>query len=111
MKLDEGFKQSFFNLSITKAVAALKDFENALNDQARMCEAENEIMMLASWEFVRAFNSVARLICSARIAPFADTYCSLAKKAVEMLAKGEEEKDVLYYFDKLYVKEMAGETE
>lgn len=110
MKIAESFK-NLSTLIIGNALDALKDFENAIKDQSRMCEAQNEIMALSSCEFTRAFNSVARLICSARIAPFADTYCCLAKAAVNMLAKGEDEKDVLYYFDKLYVKEMAGETE
>lgn len=104
--------ESFKNLStsiIVKVVGALNGFESALEDQSRMYEAQNEIMAMSSSEFIRAFNSVARLICSARTASFADTYCCLAKTAVDMLAKGEEEKDVLYYFDKLYIEEKVGE--
>ncbi len=110
MKIAESLKNLSTSI-IGKVVGALSDFENALEDQSRMCEAQNEIMALSSNEFVSAFNAVARLICSARTASSADTYCSLAKTAVELLAKGEEEKDVLYYFDKLYINEMAGDEE
>ena len=110
MKLAESLKNLSTSI-IGKAVSALDDFKSALEDQSRMCEKQNEIAALSSYEFVNAFNCVARLICSARILPFADTYCGLAETAIQMLAKGEKQEDVLYYFDKLYVKETAGDTE
>ena len=107
MKVVESLKKLCTKTS-GKLVIALEDFENALRDSNRMTNLENEILSLSNIQFVSAFNAIAKLICSSRKTSFADTYCDLAKTAVNLLAKGEEEKDVLYYFDKLYAKEMVG---
>lgn len=91
------------------AINKLHDFAEAIKDCDRMQNARIELAKVSSIYFLAAFDNIAMLICGARIAKTADTYCSLVETAVTMLAKGEAEKDVLYYFDKLYVKEMAGE--
>ena len=42
-----------------------------------------------------------------RHTPYTETYVSLGKKAVELLASGVEQADVLDYFDELLEKEKS----
>ena len=90
-------------------VSVYNDYSIALNDYARMCEWDNKIISVSSCAFCRAFSNVAKRISCARANKIADTYCSLADKAVEMLVSGISEADTLCYFDKLLRKEIEGE--
>jgi hypothetical protein len=89
------------------AVSAYYDFSIALNDCARISEADNKILSLSSSGFCRAFGYVARKISEARPNKNADTYCMLADKACEMLASGKSEAETLYYFDVMLENEFA----
>lgn len=86
-------------------VAAYDDYSTALNDYTRVCEAENQILSVSSAAFCRCFNDVARQICSIRANKTADTYCNLAKTAVELLASGKGEAETLYYFYEILTRE------
>ncbi len=89
------------------AASTYKNFSSILNDHARMNEVDNQIISLSSCAFGRSFRNIAMKISEARLFPTADTYCMLANKALEMLASGENEADVLYYFDNLLIKEFG----
>ena len=99
----KGFGKAFCGY----AVSAYYDFSTALNDCARMSEADNKILSLSSGDFCRAFSYVARKISEARPNKNADIYCMLADKACEMLASGKSEAETLYYFDKMLENEFA----
>ena len=99
----KGFGKAFCGY----AVSAYYDFSTALNDCARISEADNKILSLSSGGFCRAFGYVARKISEARPNKTADTYCMLVDKACEMLASGKSEAETLYYFDKMLENEFA----
>lgn len=92
---------------ITISANAFLDFKEGLHDVNRMNMCKNEIAMLSSGTFCHAFDDVAYRICSTRTAKTADTYCALADEAVKKLAKGESESDVIWYFEKLLMKERG----
>lgn len=60
---------------------------------------------MSNYRFVDAFDYIANAICERRSTPNTETYVSLGKKAVELLASGVEQADVLDYFDELLEKE------
>lgn len=84
-----------------------KNFSSILNDRARMNKVDSQIISLSSCAFCRSFGYIAMKISEARPFPTADTYCALANKALEMLASGENEAEVLDYFDDLLMKEFG----
>lgn len=100
MKIPEVIKQM-----AKLCVSAYSDFNNSIEDLGRRCEVKNEIASLSSFNFVNAFDYIANSICVKRITPYTETYISLGKKAIEMLASGVEQADVLDYFDELLEKE------
>lgn len=110
MKTFEKCKELFKAIANT-SVIAFHDFQSSLNDTARMCDADNRIYSLAGGAFCRAFSDIAKQICYTRKCIFADTYCSLAEEAIVMLLKGVPEKDVLYHFDKILIRERGGDAD
>ena len=107
MNIFEKCKQLFKAIANT-SVIAFHDFQSSLNDTARMCEADNKIYSISSGAFCRAFSDIAKQICYTRKDIFADTYCSLAEEAISMLASGIPEKDVLWHFDRILIRERGG---
>lgn len=103
----KGFGKAFCGY----AVSSYYDFSTALNDWARISEADNKILSLSSGSFCRAFGYVARKISEARPNKNAGTYCMLADKACEMLASGKSEAETLYYFDVMLKNEFANRKE
>ena len=87
---------------------AYSDFSNSLDELNKRCEIQNRIAILSSYDFVRAFNYTADAICARRTTPNTETYLSLGEKAIELLASGKEQADVVYYFDELLRKENEG---
>lgn len=86
-------------------VEAYSDFSCRIDDFNKVMEMKNRIAALSNYNFVSAFNYTANAICSRRTAPNTETYLSLGEKAIELLAKGQEQADVLYYFDELLSEE------
>ena len=82
-------------------------FQNGISDYADICEAENKLYAISSGAFVRAFSDTAHRVAYFRSAPNRDTFLTLASKAQEMLASGDSESDVLWYFDEMLAKEMG----
>lgn len=80
------------------------DLSFTLNDTARMFDAEYRLYAVSNGAFCRAFSDVAKQISYTRKNSTADTYCSLAKEAIEMLASGKAESDVLCYFDEMLMR-------
>ena len=104
MDIPEKIKTVAKNLG-SICVNVYNDYSTVLNDYARMCEAENQVLSVSSAAFCRCFNDVARQICSTRANKTADAYCNLAETAVELLASGKGEAETLYYFDKILMRE------
>lgn len=94
---------------VSPLVIAYHNFQSALNDTARMCEADNKIYAVSSGAFCRAFSNVANQICYARTSNFADTYCSLAEEAIAMLLSGASEAYVLYHFDEKLIQDKGSD--
>ena len=109
MNISENIK-SFCKMLAGFCVNAYNDYSGALNDCARMCEAENNVLSISSAAFCHCFSVVARQICSTRANKTADTYCELAEKAVELLAGGKSESETLWYFYEILQREFGGDT-
>ena len=82
-------------------------FQKGISYYADVCEAENKLYAISSGAFVRAFSDTAHKIAYCRSAPNRDTFLALADKAQEMLARGDSQSDVLWYFDEMLAKEMG----
>ena len=102
MKVPETIKQM-----AKLCVSAYNELYNSIEELNKRCEIKNEIASLSSFHFVSAFDHIAGNICVRRITPYTETYVSLGKKAVELLASGVEQADVLDYFDELLEKEKS----
>ena len=100
MKIPETIKQM-----AKLCVSAYSELYNSIEELNKRCEIKNEIATLSSFHFVSAFDCIADKICARRVVPYTETYVSLGKKAVEMLASGKEQGDVLDYFDELLERE------
>ena len=82
-------------------VEAYSDFSCIINDFNKVMEMKNRIASLSDYNFVNAFDYTANAICERRTTPNTETYLSLGEKAIELLVMGQEQADVLYYFDEL----------
>lgn len=94
--------------SIKLATSTFKEFTEQIERYAKCCEAENRLASVSSDAFVRAFSDTAKQICYCKTTPFLNNYLPLIDEAIEMLASGEEEAEVLWYFDILLQNERGG---
>lgn len=78
-----------------------------LFDVSRICDARNMLDAIASARFCRAFDDIAIHICYARAESNVDTYCALASDAAKLLLRGEEESNVICYFESIEAREIA----
>ena len=100
MKIPETIKQM-----AKLCISAYNDFNNSIEDFSKRCEIKNQIASLSNYRFADAFDYIANAICERRSTPNTETYVSLGKKAIELLASGVEQADALDYFDELLEKE------
>ncbi len=94
-----------------KTKKLIKGFEQTISDYADICEAFNQVASCSSTRFARSFDYTAKRIAAARRESNKETYLSLSKKACQMLSSGQDEVDVIRYFDNLLLKEMRNTTE
>ena len=85
-------------------VELYSDFSCRIDDFNKVMEMKNRIASLSNYDFVSAFDYIANAICARKNTPNTETYLSLGEKAIELLSSGQEQADVLYYFDKLLRK-------
>ena len=90
-------------------VGAYTEFSQALQDVADYNEMKNKVASLSDYRFADAFFYTANRIAASRTAPNKETLRELCDKAMEMLASGTEQAEVLWYFDILL--EKAPDTE
>lgn len=103
-------KKSIDNIakSLNSLWLGISDYANkSLFDVSRMREAQNKLNAIASARFCCEFDDIAKHICYARAESNADTYCALAADAIKMLLRGEEESDVICYFESLEARKFA----
>lgn len=62
-------------------------------------EKENEMAKLSNWSFVDAFRVTARTLAETLPEPNTESYIRFANEAIEMLARGNDPAEVLWYFD------------
>lgn len=92
----------------TSAIYAVKGINGTVNALTKRCDANNRLMRVADYGFVRAFDFTAQQICYCRISDYTETYISLVDEAIEMLSAGYNQADVLDYFEKVLMKEKVG---
>lgn len=100
MKIPETIKQM-----AKLCVSAYNDFNTTIEDFNKRCEVKNQIASLSNYLFADAFDYIANAICERRSTPNTETYISLGNKAMELLASGVDQADVLDYFDELLERE------
>lgn len=107
MKLSDKLKKLGTQMG-TSAICAVKELDRAINACAERHEATARLMNLAGVGFTRDFQFTADQICYCRITDNTETYISLVDEAIEMLASGCHQADVLAYFEKVLMKEKVG---
>ncbi len=100
MKFPKAIKQM-----VKLCVGVHSDFLSRVDNFNKIMEMKNRIATLSDYNFANAFDYTAKVICARRTTPNTETYLSLGEKAIELLARGQEQADVLYYFDELLREE------
>ena len=78
----------------------VNQFNSAIKSLAKMTEAELDLASVTSGKFVRVFSITAHELAENEATPYMETYVALCREATEMIAKGMDQADVLWYFDK-----------
>lgn len=88
-------------LMCRQSILCLNEFEHALDEIARIQQAENLLASVSSFGFVFAFRDIAQIICYRQADSNTEKYISLCSEAAELLASGVSRPDVLCYFESL----------
>lgn len=76
-------------------------------EEAEMARLYNEVYSLSSRACAECVSASAKQLAAARTAPGYITYISVMNEAIKMLARGDNQSDVVYHFDMMVAKEYG----
>ena len=88
-------------------VSALHVPQQKLAEYAEMARLYNEVCLLSSRACAESVHDSAKQIACARSAPCLETYSAIMNEAIKMLARGDNQSDVVWYFDMKVAKEYG----
>lgn len=80
-------------------------FFETLAEKAEMARLYNEVYSLSSHVCAECVSQSAKQLAAARTAPGHITYIGVMNEAIEMLANGYSQSDVVFHFDMMVAKE------
>jgi hypothetical protein len=90
-----------------RIVSALAVPQQKLAEYGEMARFYNEVYSLSSRACAECVHDSARLIADARSAPGIETYTAIMNEAIGMLARGDNQTDVVWYFEMKVAKEYG----
>ena len=88
-------------------VAAYQGYSETLAEHAEMARLYNEVYSLSSRACAECVSDSARKLSYARSAKTIDTYTAVMNEAIQMLARGGNQSDVVNHFDMMVAKEYG----
>ena len=86
-------------------VAAYQGYADTLAEHAEMARLYNEVCSLSSHACAECVSDSAMQMANARTAKTVVTYKAIMEEAIQMLARGDNQSDVVYHFDMMVAKE------
>ena len=90
-------------------VSAYHGYSQTLEEYAEMARLYNEVCSISSVACANCLSDSAKQIAYARPAKTIGTYKAIMEDAIKMLARGDNQSDVIYHFDMMVVKEYGRE--
>ena len=88
-------------------VSTYQGYAGVLEEHAEMARLYNEVYSLSSRACAECVSDSAKQIASARTAKTIVTYKAIMEEAIQMLARGDNQSDVVYHFDMMVAKEYG----
>ena len=88
-------------------VATYQGYAGVLEEHAEMARLYNEVCSLSSRACAECVSDSARQLSYARSVKNIDTYTAVMNEAIQMLARGDNQSDVVYHFDMMVAKEYG----
>ena len=88
-------------------VATYQGYADTLAEHAEMARLYNEVYSLSSRACAECVSDSARQMANARTAKTIVTYKAIMEEAIAMLARGDNQSDVVYHFDMMVAKEYG----
>ena len=88
-------------------VAAYQGYADTLAEHAEMARLYNEVCSISSVACADCVSDSARQLSYARSRKNIDTYTAVMNEAIAMLARGDNQSDVVNHFDLMVAKEYG----
>ena len=88
-------------------VSAYYDYSETLAEHAEMARLYNEVCSLSSRACAECISDSAMQMVNSRTAKTIVTYKAIMEEAIQMLARGDNQSDVVYHFDMMVAKEYG----
>ena len=88
-------------------VATYQGYAGALEEHAEMARLYNEVYSLSSRACAECVSDSAMQMANARTAKTIVTYKAIMEEAIAMLARGDNQSDVVHHFDMMVAKEYG----
>ena len=88
-------------------VATYQGYSGVLEEHAEMARLYNEVYSLSSRACAECISDSAMQMANARTAKTIVTYKAIMEEAIAMLARGDNQSDVVYHFDMMVAKEFG----
>lgn len=88
-------------------VATYQGYSGTLAEHAEMARLYNEVYSLSSRACAECISDCAKQMACARTAKTIVTYKAIMEEAIAMLARGDNQSDVVYHFDMMVAKEYG----
>lgn len=88
-------------------VSAYQGYSETLAEHAEMARLYNEVCSISNRACAECVSDSAMQIANARTAKTIVTYKAIMEEAVQMLARGDNQSDVVHHFDMMVAKEYG----
>ena len=88
-------------------VATYQGYAGVLEEHAEMARLYNVVCSLSSHACAECVSDSARQLSYARSGKNIDTYTAVMNEAIQMLARGDNQSDVVNHFDMMVAKEYG----
>ena len=99
--------KSVFDDIAKYCVATYQGYADTLAESAEMARLYNEVFSLSSRACAECVSDSAMQMANARTTKTIITYKAIMEEAIQMLARGDNQSDVVYHFDMMVAKEYG----
>ena len=84
-------------------------FHRKIKEYAEFLEAKNRLASITNDDFVDAIALIASNISTMSFETFDEIFLSMCEETTELLANGQEKKEILSYFENKFIKMLEKE--